>query len=93
MVLGTPPRQAAAIMAVRDLKPATGAVTLQGTMIEKCPVAGCWFVLRDKTGAIKVDTKDAGFVVTEVPLGASVTVGGTLAANGERRIAATGLLY
>ena len=50
-------------------------------------------MLRDKTGAIKVDTKDAGFVVTDVPVGAPVTVSGTLAAGGERRIAATGLLY
>src|ERR1019366_98327 len=37
-------------------------VTLQGVMIEKCPVAGCWFRLRDSTGVIKVDTKLAGFV-------------------------------
>src|SRR5678816_3825951 len=44
-------------------------VTIQGTLIEKCPVAGCWFRLQDTTGIIKVDTKLAGFVVVDVPLG------------------------
>jgi hypothetical protein len=63
-------------------------------MIEKCPEAGCWFVLRDESGAIKVDTKDAGFVVVGVPLQVSLTVAGRLTTNGtERMLAATGLRY
>src|SRR5688572_19962101 len=43
--------------------PKAQKVTVQGEMIEKCPVAGCWFILRDKTGTVRVDTKAAGFVV------------------------------
>src|SRR3954447_19542788 len=54
------------------------SVTLRGTLTEKCPVAGCWFVLRDQSGVIKVETRDAGFVVVDVPLHASVTVAGRL---------------
>jgi len=69
-------------------------VTLRGTMIEKCPVAGCWFRIRDDSGIIKVDTKTAGFVVTDVPLQTTVTVGGKVAAEGDETVLkATGLRY
>lgn len=84
---------ARAITAVRDLKPSAEPVTVKGTMTEKCPVAGCWFMLRDKTGIIKVDTKGAGFVVTDVPLNTEVTVTGTVPASGERLVAAKGMRY
>jgi len=67
---------------------------VHGTMIEKCPEAGCWFVLRDESGVIKVDTKDAGFVVVDVPLQVSLTVAGQVDTNGAGRILkATGLRY
>ena len=70
-------------------------VTLQGVMIEKCPVAGCWFRLRDRTGEIKVDTKLAGFVVLDVPLESRLTVAGkkALSESGEITIEATGVRY
>jgi uncharacterized protein YdeI (BOF family) len=68
---------------------------VRGTMTEKCPEAGCWFMLRDESGVIKVDTKDAGFVVVDVPLQMSVTVAGRVGTNsvGERLLKATGLRY
>lgn len=62
-------------------------------MIEKCPVAGCWFIVKDATGAIKVDTKAAGFTVTDVPLNTIVTVNGRLTGSGERVLAADGVRY
>ena len=69
-------------------------VTLNGVMIEKCPVAGCWFRLRDRTGVIKVDTKPAGFVVVKVPLETTVTVAGKVAMDGDQIvIEATGIRY
>jgi uncharacterized protein YdeI (BOF family) len=69
-------------------------VTLHGKMVEKCPTAGCWFYLSDPTGAIKVDTKTAGFVVTKVPLQAEVTVSGKLVQEGSDTVLeATGLRY
>lgn len=81
------------IVSVADVKPVGAPVTVHGTMIEKCPVAGCWFMLRDKSGVIKIDTKNAGFVVSEVPVNTDVTVTGIPAKSGERRIAASGMRY
>jgi uncharacterized protein YdeI (BOF family) len=69
-------------------------VIVRGKMTEKCPVAGCWFMLRDESGTIKVDTKNAGFVVVDVPLQTSLIVGGRVMTNGtERSIDATGVRY
>ena len=63
-------------------------------MIEKCPVAGCWFRLRDATGVILVDTKSAGFVVVNVPLESPMTVAGKAVAQGDAvMLEATGVRY
>jgi uncharacterized protein YdeI (BOF family) len=80
---------------IREDSDAAARVTLAGEMVEKCPVAGCWFRLRDKSGIIKVDTKEAGFVVTDVPVHATVTVSGVARREegGEPYLAATGLRY
>jgi hypothetical protein len=81
------------ILAVRsgDTPP---QVTIGGVMVEKCPVAGCWFRLQDASGIIKVDTKTAGFVVVDVPLGSQVSVAGRVVAEGSDVILeATGLRY
>ena len=73
---------------------ANASLVLRGSLTEKCPVAGCWFVLQDAGGTIKVDTKNAGFVVVDVPLRSTVTVAGRVVTNGsERFIDATGLRY
>lgn len=72
----------------------SGAAVVSGTMTEKCPVAGCWFMLQDGSGTIKVDTKNAGFVVVDVPLKTKMTVTGKILTNGnERLLDATGLRY
>lgn len=73
---------------------ADAAIVLRGTITEKCPVSGCWFTLQDSAGKIKVDTKNATFVVVDVPLRTIVTVAGRKAANGnETFIEATGVRY
>jgi uncharacterized protein YdeI (BOF family) len=93
-VLGKAPRgEPRSIVAVKagDTPP---QVTIQGVMFEKCPVAGCWFRLRDRTGTIKVDTKAAGFVVVDVPLETQLTVAGNVVPDGkEIALEATGLRY
>ena len=92
-VLGKAPESTSTIQ-VRQLAAKTGSVvTLQGEMVEKCPVAGCWFMLRDKTGIVRVDTKQAGFVVSEVPLHTRMTVTGTVAAGSESAVKASGVRY
>lgn len=93
-VLGKAPRgQTHSILAVKagNTPP---QVTVTGAMIEKCPIAGCWFRLRDNTGVIKVDTKSAGFVVVNVPLESQVTVAGKVIADGDDvMLEATGIRY
>jgi uncharacterized protein YdeI (BOF family) len=84
------------VRAARNQEPsnAKALVVVRGKMVEKCPVAGCWFMLRDETGTIKVDTRNAGFVVVDVPIKSSMVVAGRLMTNGtERIIDATGLRY
>lgn len=93
-VLGKAPKGVpTTVLAVRagDTPP---EVTLAGTMVEKCPVAGCWLRLQDATGTIKVDTKSAGFVVVNVPLETKITVQGKIVSEGDEvTIAASGLRY
>jgi uncharacterized protein YdeI (BOF family) len=95
--LGVAPAPAATVTPVRQLSRSADAaapVTLRGTMVEKCAVAACWFRLRDRTGEVKVDVKDAGFTVTDVPLNAEVTVTGNPLKQGDVvSLAATGLRY
>ena len=84
---------AAPISAIRQTN-STAPVVVGGRMVEKCPVAGCWFVVRDQTGTIRVDTKNAGFVVVDVPLKTTVLVAGRIATNGsERFLDATSVRY
>jgi uncharacterized protein YdeI (BOF family) len=80
---------------VKDLStaPEMQTVTLRGEMIEKCPVAGCWFMLRDKTGVARVDTKAAGFVVSNVPLHTTLTVSGKPVPGSQPGLAAAGIRY
>ena len=60
---------------------AGSSIILSGTMTEKCPVSGCWFMLRDQTGTIKVDLKNSEFVVVEVPLKTEMIVAGRIGTN------------
>lgn len=93
-VLGSAPQgTVGSITSVRSTD-APRPVTVRGTLVEKCPVAGCWFKLRDESGVIKVDTKTAGFVVLDVPLRTTLLVSGRLASSGsEEIIEATGVRY
>lgn len=86
---------AAAPLAIASLASTHGAapVVVQGEMTEKCPVAGCWFMLKDSTGVVRVDTKSAGFVVSDVPVHTHITVAGKVTHGAEAGIAATGIRF
>src|SRR5215510_14909196 len=93
-VLGKTPKDPLATILAINAGTAPQHITLQGTMIEKCPQAGCWFRIDDGSGVIKVDTKAAGFVVSNIPLNTKVTVSGKVVSEGdEQQLQATGLLY
>lgn len=83
---GQPPSGHTTPVARLASSPVNQKVTVHGTMIEKCPAAGCWFVLQDDTGRIRVDLKAAGFVVTDRPTGGPVTVSGRLKRDGEEPV-------
>ena len=93
-VLGQDPGEPSANVASLRQNVGSQPVTLSGIMVEKCPEAGCWFVLKDASGSIRVDTKTAGFVVVEVPLNQRLTVVGQRITNGtDVLLAATGVRY
>ena len=50
-------------------------------------------MLKDKTGVVRVDTKSAGFVVSDVPLHTTMTVSGQIVPGNEPQISATGVSY
>ena len=57
-------------------------------------LAGTGFAVRkDASGVIKVDTKNAGFVVTNVPVGSHVVVSGKPLKNETGTISATRMTY
>lgn len=93
-VLGIAPASETSVL-VQNLKttPATQSVLLKGEMVEKCPMAGCWFILRDKTGTVRVDTKDSGFVVSDVPLHSTLTVAGKVTPGDPPGLRASGVRY
>jgi uncharacterized protein YdeI (BOF family) len=94
LVLGQPPDGPSRTVASLRTVMGTERIVVRGSMIEKCPVAGCWFRLRDETGVIKVDTRGAGFVVTKVPVHCNVVVSGKVVADGDSLlIQATGIRY
>lgn len=73
------------LAAVQKMKPSTPVIA-QGTMVEKCPVAGCWFMLHDRTGTIKVDLKATTQNVVNIPLNSEVMVHGKVAQNGSQKM-------
>ena len=93
-VLGKPPKGEVYNVIAVKAGDTPSQVTIQGVMIDKCPVAGCWFHLRDRTGTIKVDTKAGGFVVVDLPLEIQLTVAGKVVSDGKDIVLeATGLRY
>ncbi len=93
-ILGKAPRgDLSSVLSIRagDTPP---QVVLQGIMVEKCPVSGCWIRVQDSTGTILVDTKNSGFVAVNVPLQSTVTVAGKVVSEGDEVVLeASGLRY
>ena len=69
------------LSAVREAKPGA-PLTVRGTLVDKCPMSGCWFHLRDGRTVLRVEAKTAGFTVADVPLQSDVTVSGVVKRGG-----------
>ena len=78
---------------VKSMPTSPGTVKLSGVMIDKCPVSGCWFHLKDKTGIIKVDLKATNFTSTPIPVNSKVNVYGKYASGDDSRLVAVGIEY
>lgn len=86
--------KAASVGSLMTASVPSSPVLVRGTLVEKCPVTGCWFKLRDKSGTIKIDLRASGATAAEIGLGAEVTVTGkpTRAAD-EAVVEASGVTY
>ena len=52
------------------------SVTIEGTITKQCPSTGCWAVVRDDTGEIRIETADGGFALPLHKEGRPITVTG-----------------
>lgn len=65
-------------------------VAIEGTIIKECPHTGCWAVVEDATGQIRIDTKAGGFALPLHREGSKVQIVGQVIEkeNGDLEIAA-----
>jgi uncharacterized protein YdeI (BOF family) len=66
-------------------------VQIEGTIAQECPHTGCWAVIKDDTGQIRIDTNDGGFTLPLRQDGHKIRVVGKLKVkvNGDLEISAT----
>jgi RecJ-like exonuclease len=66
-------------------------VQIEGTIAEECPHTGCWAVIQDDTGRIRIDTNKGGFALPLSREGSKIRVVGTLEVkeNGDLEISAS----
>ena len=53
-------------------------VRIEGIIDKQCPHTGCWAIVRDDTGTIRIDTQKGGFTLPLRREGSRVTVTGVL---------------
>ncbi len=65
-------------------------VAIEGTIIKECPHTGCWAVIEDSSGQIRIDTKAGGFALPLRREGSKVRIVGKVIEkeNGDLEIAA-----
>ncbi|MGH9159484.1 MAG: DUF417 family protein [Vicinamibacteraceae bacterium] len=67
---------AADIGALTDASAPT--LVVEGHMVDRCPLLGCWLTLRDDTGTVFVDLAPSGLSAARIQVGAAVRVWGRL---------------
>lgn len=65
-------------------------VAIEGTIVKECPHTGCWAVIEDSSGQIRIDTKAGGFALPLHREGSKVRIVGKVIEkeNGDLEIAA-----
>jgi uncharacterized protein YdeI (BOF family) len=93
-VRGQAPVGVQSTLAQAQAAPIGTKLMVAGALLQKCPVAGCWFTLHDSNNTLRVDTKMAGFTVGDIPLRTQILVQGKVVRYGStRQIQATGIRY
>jgi hypothetical protein len=66
-------------------------VAIAGIIDRECPHAGCWAIIKDGTGELRIDTKKGGFTLPLRHEGSHVRIVGKLekTASGDLQISAT----
>ena len=64
-LFGTPPAAQVATVAIADITPERlgQTVAIEGTIVQECPHTGCWAIIRDASGRIRIDTQAGGFAL------------------------------
>lgn len=65
-------------------------VAIEGTIVKECPHTGCWAVIEDASGQIRIDTNPGGFALPLRREGSQVRIVGKVIEkeNGDLEIAA-----
>ncbi|MHB8997225.1 MAG: OB-fold nucleic acid binding domain-containing protein [Armatimonadota bacterium] len=65
-------------------------VTIEGTIEKECPSTGCWAIVKDDSGQIRIDTQAGGFTLPLRSEGSRIKVQGIvkLTASGDVQISA-----
>ena len=53
-------------------------VAISGTITKECPHSGCWALIKDDSGEIRIDTKAGGFALPLHREGSRVRIAGTI---------------
>lgn len=66
------------------------SVTIEGAIEQVCPTTGCWAIVKDDTGQIRIDTQAGGFTLPLRSGGSRIKVQGLvkLTASGDVQISA-----
>ena len=80
------------IVDIADIEPSHigQQVAIAGTITKECPHTGCWAIIEDATGQIRIDTKAGGFALPLRREGSKVQIVGQVIEkeNGDLEIAA-----
>jgi hypothetical protein len=81
------------VVTIADLTPQRlgQQVAIVGVISRECPSAGCWAVIKDASGEIRIDTKKGGFTLPLRHEGSRVRIVGILekTEGGDLQISAT----
>ena len=65
---------------------ATQPIHVEGVVVDRCRLLGCWLKLRDRTGDVFVDLAQSGLSARGIPLGSRLSVTGFIGRTREGKV-------